>query len=114
MTRGVTDGSGEKVQRPTQHRRSPWVALFLLLALGLTLAGIFPFRQMLAQQRQVANTEAKLEAVVEENRQLEGQIASLRTDAGVERLAHRLPARSYSRRGGRRLTSRKAVSKRRR
>ncbi len=87
MTQVTANGSGEKVQRPTQHRRSPWVALFLLLALGLTLAGIFPFRQMLAQQRQVANTEAKLDAVVEENRQLESQIASLQTDAGVERLA---------------------------
>lgn len=87
VTQAVTDGSGEKVRSPAQHRRSPWVALFLVLALGMTLAGIFPFRQMLAQQRQVANTEAKLEAVVEENRQLEGQIASLQTDAGVERLA---------------------------
>jgi hypothetical protein len=55
--------------------------------LGVTLAGIFPFRQMLAQQRQVANTEAKLEAVAEENLQLERQIASLQTDSGVERLA---------------------------
>jgi cell division protein FtsB len=87
VTQLAADGGGEKVPRPTQHRRSPLVALFLLLALGITLAGIFPFRQMLAQQRQVANTEAKLEAVIEENRQLEGQITSLQTDAGVERLA---------------------------
>lgn len=87
MTRLVTTGDDEQLRHAPQRRRSPWVALFLLLALGITLAGIFPFRQMLAQQRQVANTEAKLEAVAEENRQLEGQIASLHTDAGLERLA---------------------------
>jgi cell division protein FtsB len=87
VTHLVTSGSDDVVRHSPQHRRSPWVALFLLLALGLTLAGIFPFRQMLAQQRQVANTEAKLEAVAEENRQLESQIASLQTNVGVERLA---------------------------
>ena len=43
-----------------RHRRSPWVALLLVVALAITLAGIFPFRQMIAQQRQVENTEASV------------------------------------------------------
>ncbi len=72
---------------PRQHRRSPWVAVLLLAALAITLAGIFPFRQMLAQQRQVDATEARLEELVEQNRTLEDQITALNSDAEIERLA---------------------------
>lgn len=72
---------------PPQHRRAPWIALLLLVALAITLAGIFPFRQMIAQGRQVDQTRTQLDALVAENTTLEAQIAALQTDAEVERLA---------------------------
>jgi cell division protein FtsB len=70
-----------------RHRRSPWVALLLVVALAITLAGIFPFRQMIAQQRQVENTEADLAALSGANDALEADIRALHSDAEVERLA---------------------------
>lgn len=59
----------------------------LLAALAITLAGIFPFRQMLAQQRQVEATETRLAALVEENEGLEEHVVALNSDAEIERLA---------------------------
>ena len=59
----------------------------LLVALAITLAGIFPFRQMIAQERQVDQTQARLDALVEHNGALEAQITALESDAEVERLA---------------------------
>ena len=72
---------------PPQHRRAPWLALLLLVALAITLAGIFPFRQILAQNRQVESTEAKLAALQAENAALEDQIEALNTDVELERIA---------------------------
>ncbi|MFQ5554994.1 MAG: septum formation initiator family protein [Acidimicrobiia bacterium] len=84
MTIHATDTSND---RPAQHRRSPWIALFLLIALVITMAGVFPFRQIIAQHRQVALTEEKLDALLTENARLEGQIDDLGTPAEVERIA---------------------------
>jgi hypothetical protein len=61
--------------------------VLLLAALAITLAGIFPFRQMLAQQRQVDATEARLEALVDQNGALEERKTALNSDAEIERLA---------------------------
>lgn len=66
---------------------SPLIAVVLIAALAVTLAGIFPFRQILAQNRQVENTQAKLDALRAENAALEAQIAALNTDVELERLA---------------------------
>ena len=74
-------------RRPKQHRRAPLIAILLLVALSITLAGIFPFRQLIAQQRQVDNTREKLDALVVENAALEDQVAALQTEPEVERLA---------------------------
>jgi cell division protein FtsB len=63
------------------------IAVLLLVALSITLAGIFPFRQLIAQQRQVDNTREKLGVLVEENAALEDQVAALQTEPEVERLA---------------------------
>jgi cell division protein FtsB len=68
-------------------RKSPFVAVLLLVALAITLAGIFPFRQIIAQERQVDQTQAQLDALLEESRSLEQRVAALQTDAEVERLA---------------------------
>ena len=68
-------------------RHGPLIAVLLLVALAMTLAGIFPFRQILAQNRQVENTQNKLSALEQENDVLQRQIDDLMTDAGVEQLA---------------------------
>jgi cell division protein FtsB len=72
---------------PRRQRRFPLVAVVLLAGLAITLAGIFPFRQMIAQQRQVDQTEARLNALVIENGRLEGAVAALQSISEVERLA---------------------------
>ncbi len=68
-------------------RHSPLIAVVLIAALAVTLAGIFPFRQILAQNRQVDNTEAKLAALQDENAALEAEIEALNTDVELERMA---------------------------
>ncbi len=73
--------------RQPRGRRGPVVAVLLLVALAITLAGIFPFRQMIAQQRRVENTQAKLEALLTENDRLEGEVASLESASDLERIA---------------------------
>jgi len=65
---------------------SPLIAVVLIAALAVTLAGIFPFRQILAQNRQVENTAAKLAALRGENEALEAQIEALNSDAELERI----------------------------
>lgn len=72
---------------PDTARHSPLIAVVLIAALAVTLAGIFPFRQILAQNRQVDNTAAKLQALQDENAALESQIEALNTDVELERLA---------------------------
>ncbi len=69
------------------RRRSPVLMLLLLVALAVVLAGIFPFRQILAQQRQVENTAAKHSALVAENERLQAEIELLHTDQAIERIA---------------------------
>jgi cell division protein FtsB len=64
-----------------------FLLLVLLMVLVVAAAGIFPFRQLLAQERAVDLTQEKLDALVGENLRLEQQIAALRTDEEVERLA---------------------------
>ncbi len=83
----ITGDSMAPERGPAQHRRSPWIALVLLVGLGVTMAGIFPFRQIIAQQRQVELAEQKLEALEAENANLEAQIRELETPVELERLA---------------------------
>jgi len=63
------------------------LALAALIAVVVTAAGIFPFRQIIADRRSVALAQEKLLALREENRLLETEVAALQTDAEVERLA---------------------------
>jgi cell division protein FtsB len=73
--------------RRARSRRGPVIAVLLLVALAITLAGIFPFRQMIAQQRRVENTEAKLETLLAENARLEQEKVSLESATDLERIA---------------------------
>ena len=59
----------------------------LLVGLAIVLAGVFPFRQLIAQERLVDNTRAKLEALVEENELLQEQIDAVQSPAELERIA---------------------------
>ncbi len=81
----MTDHSTEIERHP--GRRASWMAVLLVVALAITLAGIFPFRQMIAQQRQVATAEAQLAALATENARLEAERDALGTPAEIERVA---------------------------
>ena len=74
------------------RRESGYGISSLLLTVGLiavvvVLAGIFPFRQIIASNRAVDTAEAKLAAIREETAVLEARIAALQTPEEVERLA---------------------------
>jgi cell division protein FtsB len=70
-----------------KSRRSVVLVVLLLVALAVTMGGIFPFRQIIAQRAQVDDTRARYEQLVEQNVALDERIAALQTDAGVEQLA---------------------------
>lgn len=70
-----------------RSRRSVVLVVFLLVALAVTMGGIFPFRQIIAQRAQVAETRAHYEQLLADNAVLEDEIVALQTDAGVEQLA---------------------------
>ncbi len=72
---------------PSRGRRASWLAVLLIVALAVTLAGVFPFRQILAQDRQVAASQEKLDALVAENARLSEEIEILGTPSEIERLA---------------------------
>jgi cell division protein FtsB len=70
-----------------RRRRFPFFALLLVGALAVTLAGIFPFRQIIAQERAVDVTRQKLDALRQENQLLQESVELLETPDEVERLA---------------------------
>ncbi|MGA9596017.1 MAG: septum formation initiator family protein [Acidimicrobiia bacterium] len=75
------------VQEASRGKRGALLAVILLVGLAIVLAGVFPFRQLIAQQRLVANTQTKLDALVAENEHLQGQIDAVQTPAELERIA---------------------------
>ncbi|MEA2023064.1 MAG: septum formation initiator family protein [Actinomycetota bacterium] len=73
---------------PPRKQRWGWVlAVVLLGALALTVSGIFPFRQLVSQQRQIEHTQEQLAALESENQVLVEDIEMLSTDAEIERIA---------------------------
>jgi cell division protein FtsB len=70
-----------------ERRRGGFFAVVLLVGLAIVLAGVFPFRQMIAQQRLVDNTEAELSALVSANQDLQVQIDAVQSEAELERIA---------------------------
>lgn len=77
----------EVVQTPRGHRWGWVLAVILLSALALTVSGVFPFRQLVEQRRSVETTREQLEALEDENRQLQDEISALNTDEEIERVA---------------------------
>jgi cell division protein FtsB len=68
-------------------RRGAFFAVLLLAGLAIVLAGVFPFRQLIAQERLVDNTRSKLDALVLENELLQEQIDAVQLPAELERIA---------------------------
>ncbi|MDH3471052.1 MAG: septum formation initiator family protein [Acidimicrobiia bacterium] len=69
-------------------RRGVGLLLFMLLiVLAMTMAGVLPFRQIIAQDRAVAVTQEKLAALSAENIRLEELVQRLETPEEIERLA---------------------------
>lgn len=68
-------------------RRGGFFAVLLLAGLAIVLAGVFPFRQLIAQERLVENTRAKLDVLVVENEALQAQIDAVQSPAELERIA---------------------------
>ena len=69
------------------RRKSPVWVLLLLVVLAVTMAGIFPIRQIIAQERAVELTQRKLDALNAENDRLEALAEELTTPAEIERMA---------------------------
>ncbi len=70
-----------------RRRLTGLIVVVLLVALALTMAGVFPFRQIIAADRQLELTRDKLATLEAENARLDEVAARLQTDAEVERLA---------------------------
>jgi cell division protein FtsB len=74
-----------------EEKRGFGLGSFLILALIIGLvaaaAGVLPFRQIIAQQRSVDLAQQQLDALIDENRRLEHQIAALESPQEAERLA---------------------------
>ncbi|HUU61532.1 MAG TPA: septum formation initiator family protein [Acidimicrobiia bacterium] len=70
-----------------RRRMSGLLALAALVAVVVTAAGIFPFRQIIADRRTVSLAQEKLLALRGENSRLEDEVVALGSDAEVERLA---------------------------
>lgn len=68
-------------------KRGGVIAVVLLVGLAIVLAGVFPFRQLIAQERLVENTRVKLDTLVVENEALQAEIDSVRSPAELERIA---------------------------
>ena len=79
-----------KRQDKPPHRKQRWgmaLAIVLLVALAFTVSGVFPLRQILAQERAVGLEEAKLAAIQAENERLTQEIVGLQTPEEIERIA---------------------------
>jgi cell division protein FtsB len=69
-------------------RRLPWALFALSVAFaGIMLLTVFPARTYLAQRRDVAAAERRLEVLSKENAQLAQRVEQLHTDEEIERIA---------------------------
>jgi len=82
-------GRGDTHHRPLRFRPSRGVLVFLVMVGLVTavLGGVFPFRQIFAQHRQVDTAEQQLADLIAANEELEEEIATLQTPTEIERIA---------------------------
>lgn len=74
---------------PPLPRKRPgaFVVVLLLVGLAIVLAGVFPFRQLIAQERLVDNTRAELESLIADNAALQARIDAVHSPTELERIA---------------------------
>jgi cell division protein FtsB len=74
---------------PPLPRKRPgaFVVVLLLVGLAIVLAGVFPFRQLIAQERLVDNTRAQLESLIADNAALQARIDAVHSPTELERIA---------------------------
>ena len=87
MSRTVAPEREPQPSPPRRSRLAPVVAILLLAALAFTVSGVFPFRQLFHQRRQVEATREQLQQLVDQNDALAAEIETLQTDDEVERIA---------------------------
>jgi len=75
------------MSRRTSSGLSSLLVIVGLLVAVVVLAGVFPFRQIVAGNREIDAAENRRAAISEETRVLESRIAALQTPEEVERLA---------------------------
>ncbi len=76
------------VPRPRRKAsRRAAVLVGLVVLVGFLFVGVFPTRTYLAQRRDLADTERRVEVLASQNRELAERVARLNTDAEIERLA---------------------------
>jgi cell division protein FtsB len=68
-------------------RRAVWPLLATLVVGAILVVGVFPTRAYLAQQASIAKTQHQLSVLDGQNRSLQARVATLNTDAEIERLA---------------------------
>jgi cell division protein FtsB len=81
----VTDTPAAATAR--RSRPGAFVVVLLLVGLAIVLAGVFPFRQLIAQERLVDNTRTQLDALVAGNESLQAQIDAVQSPTELERIA---------------------------
>ncbi len=81
----TTDTPATKTARA--GRRGPFFAVLMLAGLAIVLAGVFPFRQLIAQERLVDNTREQLDALVAGNQSLREEIDAVQSPSELERIA---------------------------
>jgi cell division protein FtsB len=70
-----------------RSRPGAFVVVLLLVGLAIVLAGVFPFRQLIAQERLVDNTRTQLDALAAGNESLQAQIDAVQSPTELERIA---------------------------
>lgn len=71
----------------TRKRRGLLIPLFLVVALAVAAVDVFPVRQLIIQNREREEVEARLARIQAENARLEKEIEALHSPVAIERIA---------------------------
>jgi cell division protein FtsL len=69
-------------------RRAVRLLLLAMIAVGVLLLFVFPFRTLVDQRHQLSSTQRQITALTKENDQLSARIKSLKTPSQIEQIAH--------------------------
>ncbi len=71
----------------TRRRGGYLVPLMLVIGVAVVVTNVFPFRQIIAQNRQVEQARTELATLQDENAALEREVEALRSPSEIERIA---------------------------